>query len=120
MSFAKYLFLFVITCCTAHATTYYRHIPFNLPMNADDTLVVNYDFKQQAGVHCNANQKNIYIHFYYKGSEKINILPITLLNDHLPDKKSERLADTFGQFTIRSQSSAIIPHPFIVNCEYTD
>ena len=123
MSFAKIFFITLLTSSAyinAHATTFYRHVPFNLSMNADDTLVVNYDFQQQSGVHCTSSQKNIYMNFFYKGSEKFNSLPITLVNDHLPDKKSERLADTLGQFTIRTQSSANLQHSYIVSCGYVD
>jgi hypothetical protein len=121
MSFAKKFFITLLTSCAfinAYATTFYRHAPFHLSMNANDTLVVNYDFEQQSGVHCSSNQKNICMNFFYKGSEKNTVLPITLLNDHLPDKKTERLADTLGQFTIRVQPSLNIQHTFMVSCEY--
>lgn len=124
MSFAKYLFIIILAFSAfinTHAATFYRHIPFDLSMNTDDTLVVNYDFKQQSGVHCTGNQKHICINFFYKGNEKNNVLPITLLNDHIPDKKSERLADTLGQFTIRVQTPANNSlQKVMVSCGYVD
>lgn len=121
MSFIKYISLPVLLICitsNAHATLFYKHIPCTLTMQTNDTLIVNYDLTEHVNVHCASSEKNVYIYFSYKGNEKNNYLPVTLLNDHLPNKKSEHLADTMGQFTISMQTSANTQHTYTVNCEY--
>lgn len=115
----RYLFtlLFTLLFVTeVQAAQIYRHLlPFSSTLNSGDTLVVDYDFSGKTGIFCSANNK-IQIHFSYKGNEKVAILPRVLQNT-MPTKKYQELADISGQFTLTAPKSPNTQF-YTVKCGY--
>jgi hypothetical protein len=124
MKVMKCLSFFVVALLltSAHATLFYRHVPFNLSISYDDKIVVDYNFSEKKGIRCTSNSSSIQLKdIAYKGHQnKVAALPVTLQSDHIPDpdKKDEMLADVMGKFSL--ETTGYLPHhkQYDVSCFY--
>ncbi len=96
--------ILILLLSNSHATTFYRHLPFNLTVSSDDHVVVDYDFSESNGITCMAD-KPVEITFIYKGNKKIARLPVHLISDHVPNRAGEELADVSGQLGLSPANS---------------
>ncbi|VVC77300.1 hypothetical protein AQUSIP_26270 [Aquicella siphonis] len=112
------LFIAVLLSTNTQAAVFYRHIPFTISLNDADTVIVNYDFKDKSGINCTSSQSSSRIDFYYKGYFKSLRLPLSLVNDHVPEKKHEALADRQGQFSISPDKSGMAEEQHVIRCDY--
>lgn len=120
----SFLFSVLFSCIgnSALAAEIYRHVPFNISINVDDTLVVNYDFSEKNGVRCTASDK-VSASFTYKGREKETNLPVILESSHVPDprdKDHKELADVDGQFTLVVDKNQVTDEKYHVSCSYVE
>jgi hypothetical protein len=46
----------ILLLSTSYAATYYRHLPFQVELSANDNVVVDYEFSAKRGVLCTSNQ----------------------------------------------------------------
>lgn len=124
MKFMRY-FSFAILCillllAQAKAATFYRHVPFKTYIEANDLIVVDYDFSEKKGIYCSSHRSKFSTNFVYKGHRKTAFLPIHLESDHVPDKPGEELADINGQFTIAMENKKISSKQYEISCTYGD
>lgn len=105
---------------SSQAAVYYRHLPFSLSLSDDDTIIVDYDFKDSPGISCTSSKPSSRISFYYKGYFKSQYLPLSLVNDHVPEKKREALADRSGQFSISPDKSGLNNKTHQIQCDFLE
>lgn len=117
------LFTFILLASlgtAAYANVFYRHVPFNLPMTANDTVMVDYDFAGHFGIRCSTNTNTAHINFVYKGHQKSATLPVTLQNAQVPNHSAEELADISGQFKISMLNEVASSQEFNLSCDYVE
>lgn len=123
ITFTTFIILSTILFSNAYAAEIYKRIPFTTAMNADDTLVVNYDFSNKNGLLCTADHNKVLIHFVFRGHEKSAHLPVILESAHVPDnqpdKIPEELADSKGQFTASIDGNKQYQQ-YEITCNYDD
>lgn len=112
------LIILIIFNTNTYATSLYRHIPFNLSLEAHDTVTVNYDFSEKHGIQCTADNRGVQIDFAYKGRLKTARLPVTLQAAHIPTKSEEELASLSGQFTLYANQITPSVQRYEVSCDY--
>lgn len=105
------LFLFTLSCAAAPL---YRHVPFSVTLNQNDSIVVDYNYTAKMGVYCTDNHHDTAVLFTYKGFKKTAILPAVLQNAHIPPRAGEELADISGQFTMQNDQTLATT----VTCHY--
>lgn len=113
-----FFYLFFLLPLAAHATIYYRHIPFTMEINDQDKIVVDYDFTLQKAIRCTSSHDHFKIDFTYKGHEKTAFLPVILESDHVPkaNEINDELADVSNQFTLMYTKSS--KDKLDVHCDY--
>jgi hypothetical protein len=107
-----------ITSINAHAAIFYRHLPFDMSIRKNDVIVVNYDFSDSKGISCSSDKNAVWIDFIYKGFQKSVRLPVNLINDHVPDKEHEELADVNRRFTLSIKENSAPESSYAVKCDY--
>lgn len=116
-SFRLAFLLFVFFMNNACATMFYRHLPVSMPLDKESTLIVEYDDTQQRGVWCRTQRRQAWIAFAYKGHQKIAPLPV-LLQNTVPKKPNEMLADASGFFSIMIDKQKSANGKAHVQCDY--
>lgn len=115
----SFIFLGAMLTSQVQAATFYRHPSFQIDLQADDNIVVNYDMTDNAaGISCTSAESGLIIHFSYKGREKTASLPVILQSHHVPQQEIEELADSNGQFKISFNPANPPSSSVEVNCSY--
>ncbi len=96
------LLLTTLLASTTFAHQLYRHVPFSAEISNQDNITIDYSLANSAGITCISNSRDAIIHYTYRGVKKQAKLPVILQSRVAPNKPREILADSEGQFRLRS------------------